>query len=99
MNKDIKNIILGTYKKIRETLSAPGLASYSFLSEKFNCVDDDKVTTFLKKIEYHGIFDIEFMISNAQAYFVGINLQNGGSSYMLTKTGVNMPYLVLRCNW
>ena len=61
---------------------------YEGLVEKFNAL--------VKEIGFVGIFDIDFYESNGVMYFCEMNLRFGGSGYAFTKTGVNLPVMMIR---
>ena len=41
---------------------------------------------------YSGLFSVEFLLSDREAYFLEINLRNDGNGYLPTYGGVNLPY-------
>lgn len=70
-----------------------GMASYAYLSSEIphQLGNFDKIKQFINGIGYHGLFSVEFMISNNKAYFLEINLRNDGTCFITTKSGVNLP--------
>lgn len=87
-------IIPGIIKKLREFPLNSGSSSFAkvdFDIDKY--LDVGKIKKFLYKIQYYGIFDMEFLYSNKKLYFIEINFRNGGNSYALTKAGANVVYL------
>ena len=61
--------------------------------------DDDLIEKFRKiinKIGFAGIFDIDYYESAGRIYFGEINLRFGGSGYAYTKTGVNLPVMMMK---
>lgn len=61
--------------------------------------DNDLIAKFsglIKKIGFVGIFDIDFYESEGLIYFAEINMRFGGSGYAYTKTGVNLPVMMIK---
>lgn len=70
-----------------------GMTSFAYLSSEIPIqVGNTKaIETFIRSIDYHGIFSVEFMITKDKAYFLEINMRNDGTSYITTQAGVNIP--------
>lgn len=70
-----------------------GMMSFAYLSSAIPIqVGNTKaIETFIRSIDYHGIFSVEFMITKDKAYFLEINMRNDGTSYITTQAGVNIP--------
>ena len=56
----------------------------------------EKFSELIKKIGFAGIFDIDFYESDGFIYFAEINMRFGGSGYAYTKTGVNLPVMMIK---
>ena len=56
----------------------------------------EKFSELIKKIGFVGIFDIDFYESDGLIYFAEINMRFGGSGYAYTKTGVNLPVMMIK---
>lgn len=56
----------------------------------------EKFSKLIKKIGFVGIFDIDFYESGGLIYFAEINMRFGGSGYAYTKTGVNLPVMMIQ---
>lgn len=58
---------------------------------------DDTLTAvryFLNKIEYSGLFSVEFLKSkDGLDYFMEINMRNDGNAICVTDAGMNLPYI------
>ncbi|MBR5736508.1 MAG: ATP-grasp domain-containing protein [Bacteroidales bacterium] len=67
---------------------------------KISTVDDicliEKFSELIKRIGFVGIFDIDYYESDGIIYFGEINMRFGGSGYAYTKTGVNLPALMIK---
>ena len=55
-----------------------------------------KFSELIKKIGFVGVFDIDFYESEGLIYFAEINMRFGGSGYAYTKTGVNLPVMMIK---
>ena len=62
--------------------------------EDYNLIE--KFSELIKRIGFVGIFDIDFYESNDLIYFAEINMRFGGSGYAYTKTGVNLPVMMIK---
>ena len=49
--------------------------------------------TFIQRIGFCGLFDIDFYESKGELFFSELNLRFGGSGYAITKMGVNLPVM------
>lgn len=87
-------IIPGTINKIRSYPTGRGSTSYAKFTAGVDCVDIEKLKSFILSTGYIGIFDIEMMIDNGQAWFIEINYRNGQYGFTPTKAGYNLP-----ANW
>lgn len=52
--------------------------------------------SFVLQMGFVGIFDIDFYYSENKFYFGEMNLRFGGSGYAVTKSGVNLPAMLIR---
>lgn len=63
------------------------------------CVDENfdlynKIKSYIQKVGYVGIFDMEFLVDNSGEYhFIECNYRNGAYGYAVTASGFNMPYI------
>lgn len=90
-NKEI--IIPGIIEKQREYPLVAGSTSYALSTRKSRYINNDSIHIFINKLNYVGIFDLEFKYANGKTYFIEINFRNGAPGYVLTKMGVNIPYI------
>lgn len=89
-----KNVIIpGFTQLIRQPNNTnTGYLRYSPI-DKLN-FDITKVQTFIKNIGYSGLFSVEFLRDKeGNDYFMEINMRNDGNAYVVTKAGVNLPYI------
>ncbi|MBO4827661.1 MAG: ATP-grasp domain-containing protein [Prevotella sp.] len=52
--------------------------------------------TFVRRVSFQGIFDIDFFLSDGILYFGELNLRFGGSGYAYTKMGTNLPAIMVK---
>lgn len=89
-----KEVILpAIIEKKREFPLKVGSTSYALVTPNSKYISKDQIVKFLEKLNYVGVFDIEFKYANGKTYFIEINYRNGAPGYALTKMGVNIPYL------
>ena len=53
---------------------------------------------FLRALDYHGPFSIEFGVFDNKPYFYEINLRNDGTSHYFHKAGIYIPYIYYLSN-
>lgn len=80
----------GIIRKIREFPIKNGSTSYAKLVSSHNGVDLCSISKMLSRLNYKGLFDIEYKYSNGKAYFLECNFRNGAPSHILTKAGNNL---------
>ena len=56
----------------------------------------DQFATFVRRVGFIGVFDIDFYESAGVLYFGEMNLRFGGSGYAVTRMGVNLPAMLVR---
>ena len=56
----------------------------------------EQMKEFVRQVGYIGVFDIDFYQSDGVFYFGELNLRIGGSCYAITKTGSNLPAMLIR---
>lgn len=56
----------------------------------------EKIIAMLKSLNYSGIFNVEFLISNGVLYFCEINFRCGILDYAYFNSGVNLPDLYVK---
>lgn len=55
----------------------------------------EKIFDMMGKYHYVGMFDLEFIVSNGEAYFNEVNLRVGRPHYAYLMSGVNLPKLTV----
>lgn len=56
----------------------------------------EKLETFIKKLKFTGLVDIELYESRGQIYFNELNMRFGATGFAMTGTGINMPGMLIR---
>ena len=83
----------------RTHIVRPKSIQNTFYLEFFPCEDRlqgllEKVRSFIKSTGYSGLFSVEFLHDKSGVdYFTEMNFRNDGNSYVVTKSGVNLPFL------
>lgn len=87
---DNTTVIAGAF--IRDRLSDGGSSSHGYFTEKVpECADMSKICEFLERIDYHGLFSVEYGLLDDKAYFFEVNLRNDGTSHYFYQAGANIP--------
>lgn len=81
----------GIISKIREFPIYNGSTSYAKIVSKHDGIDLSKISFFLEKTKFIGLFDFEFKCLGDKAYFIECNYRNGAPGFVFTKQGINMP--------
>lgn len=56
-----------------------------------NSIDVNLIEQYLKKIDYCGLFSVEYGIYDGKAYFFEFNFRNDGCSHYFYQAGANIP--------
>lgn len=76
----------------KKTRWVNGDGSYGLLSPIVpDCINTGSIKRFFEKIDYYGLFSIEFGIVNGEAYFYEANFRNDGTSHYFGQAGINIP--------
>lgn len=87
---DGKTVIAGAY--IRDRFADSGSSSHGYLvSQLPNDADESKIRAFLERIDYHGLFSVEYGLVGENAFFFEVNLRNDGTSHYFYQAGANIP--------
>ena len=81
----------GIIQKHREFPIINGSTSFATIIQEHEGIDYSKLTQFLSKVGYIGLFDFEFKYLDGEAYFIECNFRNGAPSYAFTMNGYNLP--------
>ena len=87
---DDNTIFAGAF--IRDRWADSGSSSHGYFTENIpQCADTSKILKFLERIDYHGLFSVEYGLLENKAYFFEITLRNDGTSHYFYQAGANIP--------
>lgn len=87
---DGNTVIAGAF--IRDRWADSGSSSHGYFSENIpECANISKIREFLERIDYYGLFSVEYGLRDNNAYFFEINLRNDGTSHYFYQAGANIP--------
>lgn len=77
---------------IKDRWSDDGGGSHGFLTSSLpQYLNLNATTKLLEKIDYYGLFSLEYGFCNNKAYFYEVNLRNDGTSHLFYQAGANLP--------
>lgn len=77
---------------VKDRFISCGDGSHGYISSSFpKGIEIDKIETFLKEIDYCGLFSFEYGLYDDKAYFFEVNLRNDGTSHYFYQAGANIP--------
>lgn len=77
---------------IKDRWSDDGGGSHGLLTNELpEYLRKDSISKFLEKIDYKGLFSVEYGLVGQEAYFYEFNLRNDGTSHLFYQAGANMP--------
>ncbi|EIY27469.1 hypothetical protein HMPREF1062_03724 [Bacteroides cellulosilyticus CL02T12C19] len=83
-------VLAGTYYKDR--WSDDGGASHGYIVPDIPEYTNPKgIESFLREIDYYGLFSVEYGLYKGVAYFYEFNLRNDGTSHIFYQCGANLP--------
>lgn len=87
---DGKTILAGAM--IRDRWADSGSSSHGLITKNIpTCIDVVKISDFLDRIDYHGVFSFEYGMVGDKAYFFEVNLRNDGTSHYFYQSAANIP--------
>lgn len=87
---DNSTVFAGAF--IRDRWADSGSSSHGYFTGDIpQCADTTKISEFLERIEYHGLFSVEYGLLDNKAYFFEVNLRNDGTSHYFYQAGANIP--------
>lgn len=88
------DIIIPGHTKIIRAQPVTNTGFLEYYSNDGFSFDKDSCKNFIKACGYTGLFSIEFIRGkDGIDYFLEINFRNDGNAYVVTKAGVNLPYI------
>lgn len=77
---------------IKDRWSDDGGGSHGLLTNELpDYLQIDSIYTLLNRIDYKGLFSVEYGLVGEKAYFYEINLRNDGTSHLFYQAGANLP--------
>lgn len=71
--------------------SDSGMYSYGEVTREIpECIDPEKMRSFFERIDYYGLFSVEFGLVGDRAYFFEVNLRNDGTCPFICQAGSNI---------
>lgn len=55
----------------------------------------EQIKEMLRSLNFTGLFDVDLLKANGKVYFCELNLRFGASGYAITKSGVNLPEMMV----
>lgn len=87
---DGNTVLAGAF--IRDRLANGGVASHGFFTPNIpEFADTSKISEFLERIDYHGLFSFEYGLHDGKAFFFEVNLRNDGTAHYFYQAGANIP--------
>lgn len=88
-NYDGKTILAGIC--VRNRWSDDGCGSFGYLTPDIpSYISISGIEKFLEKIDFYGLFSVEYALTNEDAYFYEFNLRNDGTSVLFYNAGSNL---------
>lgn len=87
------DVIIPGYTDIIRQPDNTNTGYLKYIPFNWEIVEKEKIIAFLDDLGYDGLFSIEFISDKSNIYFMEINMRNDGNAYVVTKAGINLPYL------
>lgn len=88
------DVIIPGHTKILRAQPVTNTGFLEYLSNEGFEYDKNACRRFLEACGYTGLFSLEFLRDKkGNDYFLEINFRNDGNAYVVTKAGVNLPYI------
>ena len=89
---DGKTHLAGVLKKDRFCDNGDG--SHGVLSCDFpSYIKTELIESFMNKVDFYGLFSVEYLVYQGRAYFIEVNWRNDGTSHLFYQAGANLPLL------
>lgn len=71
-----------------------GDGSHGVLMSNFpSYIKAELIEKFMEKVDFYGLFSVEYLVYQGKAYFIEINWRNDGTSHLFYQAGANLPLL------
>lgn len=91
------HFIPGSIKKLKTCTASfdMGMNCFSYISddEAIDSYLHSKIVDFINRIEYDGIYSMEFLLSGDKIYFLEVNLRTDGCIFICDGANVSIPSL------
>lgn len=95
---DGKTHLAGVLEKDRFCDNGDG--SHGVLMEDFpEYINQELIYKFIEKVDFYGLFSVEYLVYQRKAYFIEVNWRNDGTSHLFYQAGANLPLLWLMSSW
>ena len=92
---DGKTHLAGVLEKDRFCDNGDG--SHGVLMANFpDYIKPDLIEKFMEKVDFYGLFSVEYLVFNGTAYFIEVNWRNDGTSHLFYQAGANLPLLWIK---
>lgn len=89
---DGKTHLAGLLEKDRFCDNGDG--SHGLLMSEFPLsINPELIVRFMEKVDFYGLFSVEYLMYQGKAYFIEVNWRNDGTSHLFYQAGANMPLL------
>lgn len=69
-----------------------GDGSHGVLVAEFpEYIKPDLIEKFMDKVDFYGLFSVEYLVYKGKAYFIEVNWRNDGTSHLFYQAGANLP--------
>lgn len=83
-------VLAGVLEKDRFCDNGDG--SHGVLSAEYpEYINTDLIESIIKKVDFYGLFSVEYGIYENKAYFFEVNWRNDGTSHLFYQAGANIP--------
>lgn len=56
-------------------------------------IKPELIEKFMDKVDFYGLFSVEYLVYKGKAYFIEVNWRNDGTSHLFYQAGANLPLL------
>ena len=56
-------------------------------------IKPELIEKFIEKVDFYGLFSVEYLVYQGKAYFIEVNWRNDGTSHLFYQAGANLPLL------
>lgn len=69
-----------------------GDGSHGVLLADFPCyIKPELIEKFMEKVDFYGLFSVEYLVYKGKAFFIEVNWRNDGTSHLFYQAGANLP--------